>query len=303
MNPVVTVVIPTYKRPDRVVRAVDSALNQTIGNVEVIVVDDNGKTSEFAAKTEEVLKEYIKDKKIIYLQNEKNGGGSHARNNGLRIAKGEFITFLDDDDEIAPDKLEKQINKLKEAGSEYSCVYTGYHRIGESGQSTSDEKTEGSVYKYALARAIYVGSGSNLLIRTDIAREIGGYDESFRRNQDLEFMARLLKNHKLAFVDEDLYTIHWEIRDNRLTYDQIIEIDKHYLDTFKDEIDALDKKDAVYVRSCVALERWRKSLSYHKLSDGTANLFKNKVPFGMFVKYVFYLADRVIRKKSYGFKG
>ena len=207
----VTVVIPTYKRPDRVTRAVESALNQSVEDIEVIVVDDNGKDSDYASDTKKFLQEYIDAGKIIYLQNEFNSGGSCSRNNGLKIATGEYITFLDDDDEIDFNKLEKQVNKLEELGKEYSCVYTGYHKLGLDKVFASDERISGEVYKYALARAIYVGSGSNLLVRTEVAREIGGYDESFKRNQDLEFMARLLKNYKLAYVDEDLFTIHYEI--------------------------------------------------------------------------------------------
>ena len=75
------------------------------------------------------------------------------------------------------------------------------------------ETIEGYVYPWALARSIYVGSGSNLLVRTAAARAIGGYDESFRFNQDLEFLTRLTKEGKLAYLDEDLLTIHYEIRE------------------------------------------------------------------------------------------
>lgn len=299
----VTIVIPTYKRPDRIKRAVDSALSQTISPKEIIVVDDNGKDTLEASQTRLALKDYIENNKIIYLQNEVNGGGSFSRNQGLKIAQGKYITFLDDDDEIDPTKLEKQVQKLEELGEEYSACYTGYHKLMENGKSYgSDETVRGNVYAYALSRSIYNGSGSNLLVRTSIAKEIGGYDISFKRNQDLEFMARLLKNYKLAYVDEDLMTIHYEIREVKRNYEDLVKIDEHFINSFKDEIDQLPEKERKAVYQIIALERWRYSLSRGAQKDAIQNMKKNGVTIGVFLKYIVYLLDRVIRKKSYGFK-
>ena len=68
----VTIVIPTYKRPNQICRAVDSALNQTYSNIEIIVVDDNGEGSPFEIETEKKLQNYVLDNKITYLKNKKN---------------------------------------------------------------------------------------------------------------------------------------------------------------------------------------------------------------------------------------
>lgn len=299
----VTIVIPTYKRPDRILRAVESALKETVKEKEIIVVDDNGKDTEAQLATEKELHTLIEEKKITYLVNEKNGGGSFSRNRGLEVAKGEYITFLDDDDEIDETKLEKQIQKLVEKGKEYSCCYTGYHKILENNHVyTSGEQVEGYVYSYALARSIYVGSGSNLLVRTSIAKEIGGYDISFRRNQDLEFMARLLKQYKLAFVDEDLMTIHYEIREVKRNYQDVVDIDTFFLTQFKKEIESLPNKQTKGILDTFALERFRHSLSKKEWRDSLKNLKENQVSFLVFIRYIFYLVDRVVRKKSYGFK-
>ena len=90
----VTIVIPTYKRADRIVRAVNSALEQTVKDKEVIVVDDNGKNSKAQLETEQALKDFIANKKITYLVNEVNRGGSFSRNRGLEVAISKYITFL-----------------------------------------------------------------------------------------------------------------------------------------------------------------------------------------------------------------
>ena len=298
----VTIVIPTYQRPERIRRAVNSGFAQDCA-CEIIVVDDNGKDTPAQKETEAQLRPFIDDGKVVYLVNETNKRASYSRNRGLEIAKGKYITFLDDDDEIHPTKLRKQAELLEKLGEEYSCCYTSYHKLLKDGSVYgNDEHVEGAVYPYALARVIYNGSGSNLLARTDIARSIGGYDISFKKRQDMEFMARLLKSHKLAYLDEDLLTIHYEIRETPLTYEGLVEADEHWIEFFKDEIDALPAEQRDLVYQSLALERWRYSIPRHQQKDAWKNLKKYHVTPGVFMKYIGYLVDRVVHKKSYGVK-
>ena len=105
-TPLVSVVIPTYGRSNLLGRAIDSVLNQTYGNIEIIVVDDNGIGNSHQRQTEELLQKYIERNEIIYIKHQKNSGGSVARNTGIRSSKGEYVALLDDDDEWFPDKLE-----------------------------------------------------------------------------------------------------------------------------------------------------------------------------------------------------
>ena len=301
-NVMVSIVIPTYRRPDRIARAVDSCLKQTCA-CEIIVVDDNGRGCEAQLETERVLSPYLSNGTITYLVNETNQRASFSRNRGLEIARGKYITFLDDDDEIHPDKLRKQAELLEQLGEEYSCCYTSYHKILGNGKVYgNDESVSGYVYPYALARVIYNGSGSNLLARTDCAREIGGYDISFKKRQDMEFMARLLKKYKLAYLNEDLFTIHYEIRENPLTYEGLKDADEYWIEYFKDEIDALPEKQRTAVYQSLALERWRYSIPRHMQKDAFANMKKYHVTPLVFMRCIVYLLDRLIGKKSYGIK-
>ena len=112
VNPLVSVVIPTYGRPDKIENSIESILGQTYHNVEIIIVDDNGKGSDYAKLTEEKIKKYIDNHKIIYLACDKNGGGAKARNAGIEYAHGDYITFLDDDDIYLPEKIQMQLNHL-----------------------------------------------------------------------------------------------------------------------------------------------------------------------------------------------
>ena len=302
MDEIVTIVIPTYKRPDRVRRAVLSAISQTYQPLEIIVVDDNGNNTDDALKTFEALEDLVENKIISYFCNDVNRGGSYSRNIGLSNSHGDYITFLDDDDEIESTKIERQVDRLNILGNAYGAVYTGYKKILESGKiHHSNEKVEGDVFKYALSRSIYVGSGSNLLVRKKIAMRINGYDVDFKRNQDLEFMTRVLKNTKLAYVDDELLTIHYEIREIKRSYQELIEIDEFYVNKFKEDILSLGPKDSQDVFSIIALERFKYSL-FKNVVDGTRNLYRTKVKFIVIIKYTIYLIDRIINSKSYGFK-
>src|SRR5690625_1857772 len=114
-QPLVSVIIPTYKRPRMLTRALKSVLMQTYKNIEVIIVDDNDENSEYRKQTINFMKEYKSNPIIKYIKHKKNKGGSEARNTGIYKATGKYISFLDDDDEYMPTKIEKQVKKFKES--------------------------------------------------------------------------------------------------------------------------------------------------------------------------------------------
>ena len=131
-NPTVSVIIPTYNRAHLVDRAIQSVLNQTYKDFELIIVDD-GSTD----NTEDIIKEFQKkDERIKYIRHEENRGGSAARNTGIKAAKGEYIAFLDSDDEWLPIKLGRQISEFTNK-SKIALVYTG-RIIIEEGERESE---------------------------------------------------------------------------------------------------------------------------------------------------------------------
>ena len=100
----VSVVIPTYRRGKYIAKAIDSVLSQTYNNLEIIIIDDNISNSIEREQTQKIIED-INDSRILYIQNAKNLGGSLSRNVGIFKAKGEYITFLDDDDLYLPKKI------------------------------------------------------------------------------------------------------------------------------------------------------------------------------------------------------
>lgn len=303
MNKVlVSVIIPTYKRPQFIARAVNSVLQQTYANVEIIVVDDNDPTYPDRKATEKVMEQYHDNPQVIYLQHDKNRNGSAARNTGWRQAKGKYITFLDDDDEIASTKIEKQVNCLETLDDSWGACYTAYHTLMPDGSiQMSSTNQSGDVYLRALMRTFYVGSGSNVLLRKKVVDEIGGYDESFKRNQDVEFMARAFEKYKVAFINQDLLTIHWEVRAVKRTFKFCDGITQFYLKKMSSRINKLAPQDKHRVVAVISLDRARLAYYYKEFKVIRHILNEGNVSFIELGKYILYLAKRVITKKSYGF--
>ena len=120
----VSTIITTYRRADMLKRAIDSVLNQTYSNIEVIVVDDNDEKSEDRKNTEEIMTSYANNPKVKYIKHKVNMNGAAARNTGIKNSTGEIVCFLDDDDWYLETKIEKQLEFLCK-NKDYKAVYCG----------------------------------------------------------------------------------------------------------------------------------------------------------------------------------
>ncbi len=209
----VSVIIPTYNRAETLPRAIDSALDQTVEDLEVVVVDD-GSTDE----TSSVLAEYD-DPRVRPVVHATNQGANAARNTGIEHARGTYVAFLDSDDTWLPEKLERQLATLDGRSSDWIGAYcdSAFELSGADGRIRStaasalaagddtpttegDDELIGEIF----ADNVQPGAGSTLLVRTDVADDIGGFTEDLDRFQDPEFCIRVLKEGKLAYVDEPL---------------------------------------------------------------------------------------------------
>lgn len=238
-SPLVSVVIPTYKRPDYLIRAVESVLNQTYPNIEAIVVDDNNPETEARRRTEDIMKQFEDDPRVKYLKHEKNKNGSAARNTGARSSKGEYVAFLDDDDEYTPKRLEAMLKRFSKLSPDYGVCYSRYIcRMPDGKEIISKEHREGDCFINALMKELKIGFGSNNLVLKSVYDAIGGFDESFKRNQDHEFLIRLLQKYKIGYCDEVglIINVHLEQRK-----ENIEETLSHYAETFKPIVDTLSE--------------------------------------------------------------
>ena len=199
----VSVIIPTYKRATTLLDTVRSVLNQTYKNIEIIIVDDNGKGTHNQLETEELLKQYIENKQIVYVVHEYNKNGAAARNTGLNVSRGEYINFLDDDDKIFPQKIEEQVQRLLKTDKSIGATYCNSEIIHfqnithKTIKNKSNVTTEGNLCReYILGLARF--NTSMIMFKREAITNIGGFDESFARHQDYELMIRFFRNYDIV---------------------------------------------------------------------------------------------------------
>lgn len=290
MDSLVSVIIPTYKRPETLSRAVDSVLNQTYQNVEVIVVDDNYPESAERGMTEGVMQKYDKNHRVIYIKHPQNKNGSAARNTGLRNSHGDFIMFLDDDDEFFPEKISRQLQVMKEKDETWGVSYTAFEKVFTNKTTHSTNHREGDLLVDALMRNLFLAAGSNLMIRRNVCEKIGGFNESFPRNQDLEFLVRILQNYKIAFCNYKGLRVHAHYG-LKVDFEKVT---KQFLDNFSPYINNLDEKNQERVHRMICLQVLRYRVSNKRYKEATKMLFNREVGVYDSFRYLSYLLKRYI---------
>lgn len=197
-SPKVSVVIPAYNREATVGRAIESALSQTLADLEVIVVDD-ASTDGTARAVESVT-----DPRVRLLRHETNRRAGAARNTGIAAARGAYVAFLDSDDEWLPGKLERQLAYM-EANPEAPASCTGFLLVdgGEAFPRVPALRT----YR-RLFMGCDLGPGTTLVARRDVFGEVGLNDERFYRYEDWDWVLRYAALHPMGLVPEPLARVH-----------------------------------------------------------------------------------------------
>ncbi|OGH97973.1 MAG: hypothetical protein A2104_05240 [Candidatus Melainabacteria bacterium GWF2_32_7] len=205
-KPKVSVIITTYNRLDYLGYAIESVLNQTYDDLELIIVDD-GSTD----NTREFVNSYYDDRIIYHYQ--ENKGQNPARNKGMELARGEYIAHLDSDDTWTSTKLEKQVNIL-ENNADIGLVYCGTLLIDKQNNNIGTQPMiihNGNVLdKLLMTNFLY--NGSCALFRKECLEKVGLFDESFKRMTDWEFYLKFAIYYKFYGINEYLlkYRIHNE---------------------------------------------------------------------------------------------
>ncbi len=201
-DPKVTVVIPTYNRSDLLPRAIKSIQNQTYQNYELLVVDDASTDN-----TDEIMNEFVSDK-IKYIKLDKNVGQCIARNKASEKATGEYIGFLDSDDEWLPEKIEKQIklyqtSNLENIGAIY-CDFTEIDEVKNKTFTINWDKLRGNIYEDFL-KGFCPASTSKFLLKMEAFKEVGGFNEKLITFVDYDLWLRFSKaGYTFDYVDEPL---------------------------------------------------------------------------------------------------
>lgn len=190
MNCLVSIIIPTYARPEKLKDAIDSVFRQTYKNIELTIVDDNGIGTSDQIKTQTIVNSYCTTKKINYIINERNVGGNISRNKGIVHSNGEFIAFLDDDDVWSPRFIESNLKCFTK--ETIGAVYCGYYSYDgkESTKCSLTNMKRGNVHA-DLLRGWCPTSTSLFLLRKQYVIKAGCFDENLTSFQDYDLWLRL----------------------------------------------------------------------------------------------------------------
>lgn len=256
--PKVSVIIPTYNRAELLPRAVDSVLAQTFTNYEIIIVDDCSPDN-----TQAIISEFD-DSRIRSLRHERNQGASAARNTGIEYARGEYIAFLDDDDEWLPINLEEQVRILDSSSHRVGLIYGWMDTVEDSSGRLilgSRDTMSGDVFEDALG--LNFPPTPTLLVRSSVAREVGGFDESLTIYEDPDFFLRISQRYEVSVLPKVVAKRHVEHGKDRLsdnTPEMLAtssEILTAYMDRFSSELDRHPKACSSVLRHFAVVEMMR----------------------------------------------
>lgn len=193
----VSVVIPTYNRSEVLGRAIDSVLAQTHEDIEIVVVDD-ASTDE----TDRVVEGY---EDVRYRRFEENKGANAARNEGIRLADGEFIAFLDADDYWRPSKLDRQLRAFETAPRDCGLVHTAIEIQDFDGETIDWVGTcSPDNPKRRLLLGDYVGTFSSVIVKSEVFDTVGALKRDLPSWQDWEFYLRVADSYDFEAVDDHL---------------------------------------------------------------------------------------------------
>lgn len=247
----VSAVITTHNRCDTLKLALDSVLNQTYTDLEVIVVVDNSTDN-----TMEYLKSVEDPRvKVVYIPEEESRGGNYARNLGVKTAGGELIAFLDDDDIWYPEKIEKQVEIVDGEGAD--LVYCAHIDDFNNGKIRNlivpwdDMKGDLSQFVF---HCIFCTT-SMLMVKKALILEVGGFDESLKCWQEYDLCIRLCQKAKVGFVKEPMMELMHNFQDSaRLT---------NKYDAWVESVNYINHKYAALIKALPDnIKEWRKIMIY-----------------------------------------
>lgn len=233
--PLISVIIPTYNRANVLRNAIDSVLNQSYHNLEVIVVDDCSTDN-----TIEVLNEY--DTRIKIIKHDVNLHVSAARNTGVYHSNGTYVAFLDSDDVWLKTKLMDQYDFMQNNSFEI-CV-TNFNSLYENERGLENKNRP--YFEINLENClwgIYFAPGSTLLMKKSILLQIGGYNVNYKRIEDWEFFLRLLSlGFKVGFLQKCTTEIS---SSNSFT---VQNLEKHCRMLLRDSVSSLNQLNVKFIK-------------------------------------------------------
>jgi glycosyltransferase involved in cell wall biosynthesis len=215
----VSCILTTYNRGNLIKRSLESILNQTYLDLEILVIDDCSFDN-----TREIIESY-NDKRIKYICHEKNMGLAQARNTGMEISEGYYIAFLDDDDEWLTNKIEKQIEVFEKSDlANLGMVSCGIKIINDGSVIEKKEVLRGDLKEKMIIDQPLVGNGSCVLIKKSVYKDIGGFDIRWKRGIDGFLFIKIAQKYDIDYSDEILVNYYEDAADRITTYQNLSKV-------------------------------------------------------------------------------
>lgn len=240
----VSVVIPTHFRSDRLKKAIESVRNQTWTNLEIIIVSDG-----YDLATEHLVHEVKQqDERVKFFSYKQSHGGNHARNLGIENSTGQYIAFLDDDDVWYPSKIELQL-KLFQKNTKIGLVGCGIQVINKTinKKYTTVFEYKGNQSKKILFQNI-IGSTSCVMLKREVLEECGYFDEKMPARQDYDLWIRICQKYEIDCVrsvqlDYYVYENTGKGQQVSKSLDKYIQAHQILMDKYKDLYQHLTPKE------------------------------------------------------------
>ncbi len=227
-----SIVIPTYKRSDFLIRAIESVYNQDYKDFEVVVVDDNGEGTDYQKSNVELLNKYFNNSNFKYFALSNNSGACKARNKGAELSSGIVLMFLDDDDYYYPNKISKQIEVMQDTAID-ACL-CAMKRLNETGFEIISKEN----FPRGIDLKSYILNGncftSMIAIRKDVFMEMEGFSE-ISRFQDKYFMYKFYENNFKSYLLQEQLLVLTEHNQERISLGRINKVTEAYYQLFEFE--------------------------------------------------------------------
>lgn len=228
----VSIIIPTYKRSDFLIRAIESVYNQDYKDFEVIVIDDNGEATDFQKSNIELLQKYFTNSNFKYFSLPQNSGACKARNKGAELSHGTVLMFLDDDDYYYPTKISKQMEVLQYTAID-ACL-CAMKRLDETGFEIVSEEN----FPRGIDLKSFILNGncftSMIAIRKSVFQKIEGFSE-ISRFQDKYFMYKFHENNFKSYLLQEQLLVLTEHKELRISLGSINKVTEAYYQLFEFE--------------------------------------------------------------------
>lgn len=297
-----SIIIPTFRQTKKLSKCLNSVLQQTVPNWEIIVIDDNNSTSE-TRKYVKSLIEKVNDKRIRYFQNAENKNGAYCRNFGTKKASFDNLIFLDDDDELFSKNYLEVFDAIMTKDSRECILYYCGSVLYDNDRPYRVNKPtfKGAQFQIPLlcGQTNFVMGG--FVVKKTFVEKFGGFDERLKRFQDAQFMLQFFDSGGIVEPVYDVKVrINYDRKSLRLTYEEY----KTAKDTFLFDIVIKNKFLSAQMKKKIIDFHQYDLFIYHLRCDGLKNLvnFQLKYLTHLFslwtLKKTFFSIVRLIQKNK-----